>query len=118
MRQIIEYIMLEDEQLPKDKYIEIEEMLGVAKSITIETIFKIFLEGPTEFIMTAICYNKQPGMNQIVYDAHLKEAYYQKHIGKFTKEAQEQIMTELVNSLIDELNKINWKAVGWGGEGK
>jgi len=118
MIKIIEYTMLEDDELPEDKYIDLEEMLDAAKTITKETLFKAFLEAPNGHIVTAISYNKQLEMKQIVYETYLKEAYYQKHIGKFTKEIQEQILTELINKLIDELNKVNWKAVGWGAEGE
>jgi len=116
MIKIIEYTMLEDDDLPEGRYIEMEEMLIVAKKITFEVIFNTFLEEPNEYLVTAISYNKQLGMDQVVYEAHLKEAYYQKHIGKFTKEAQKKIMEELTGNLVAELDKINWKVIGWDGD--
>jgi len=116
MIKIIEYTMLDYEDLPEGRYIDLEEMLKVAKRITIRTIFKAFLEEPNEYIVTSMSFNESTGFDKVVYDTYLKEAYYQKHIGKFTKEAQEQIMTDLVNMLIDELNKVNWKIVGWDGD--
>lgn len=116
MIKIVEYIMLEEDDLPEGRYINLEEMLKIAKKITIDTIFKAFLEEPNEYLVIAISYNKQVEINQIVYKTYLKAAYYQKHIGKFTKEAQKQIMTDLVNELIDRLNKVNWKVVGWDGD--
>lgn len=113
MINIIEYVTIEDgsfiNDIPVTKKVSgLEKILTAAKNITIEVMFNIFLEEPNIYLISAISFTSK---NRVIYEAFLKEAYYLKHIGKFTKEAQDKITVELVTKLNIELDKVKWRDI-------
>lgn len=119
MKEIIKYIMLDasdpdDKKVfeGKDLYIEyLEHMLVKAKRICINVCFNAFFEEPHEDIITNI--SVIAGAKRIEFHVHLRDAYYQKHIGKYTD--AETILDRLVADIIKTLDNVCWRKVAEGG---
>lgn len=122
MKEILKYIML-DASNPDDKkvfegkylYIEyLEHMLVKAKEICINVCFDLFFEEPNEDIITAIKIVAE-GTKKIEFYVHLRDAYYQKHIGKYM-DAEEELR-KLVAFLSAQLDSVCWREVAGGCDG-
>lgn len=108
---IVEYVIIKDGSSidslsDEEKVLLLEYVLNKAKNITIGVLYHMFLEMPDKYLNAVISFTSK---KRIIYEVLLDDVYYNKHIGKFTKEAQEEIMDDLIIKLEEELGKVDWK---------
>ena len=118
MKEMLNYVMLGDKDGEKGLFddtdsINLGQMLGTGNQVCNDAVFSVLFEEPHEDMVVAI--KLRHTQKRVDFSVHFREAFYQKHIGKYMDGAQ--TLKKVVRALTKALDNVCWKTVSGHGCG-